>query len=157
MESSEFAFYFSNFPTLLKLFDGVYSFDKIPTQIKLHHFIICNTDISSGSGKHWFCVFRSNKKFLECFDSLGFDDTKKQSLINACTFKNISEIKINSTPVQLSTSDTCGKFCVMFIVERLHNPDMTFDELMNEIFSDDCEANEKILQQFFEEIIDGSQ
>ena len=64
MESSEFSLFFSKFPGFLKLFDGVYSFDKIPTQLKLNHFIICNTDVSSGEGKHWFCLYRSNKKFI---------------------------------------------------------------------------------------------
>ena len=95
MESSEFVFYFTNFPTLQKLFDGVYSFDEIP-QIKLNHFIICNTDIRAGTGKHWFCLYRSNKKFVECFDSLGFSDSsKKTSLINACHFKTKSGLKVN--------------------------------------------------------------
>ena len=120
MESSEFALYFANFPIALKLFDGVYSFDKIPTHIKLHHFVICNTDVSSGTGKHWFCLYRSDKNFIECFDSLGIhDELKKAALLNVCKFKNVAELKINATPLQLSTSDTCGKFCVMFIIERI--------------------------------------
>ena len=150
MESSEFSILFSKFPGFLKLFDGVYSFDKIPTQLKLNHFIICNTDVSSGEGKHWFCLYRSNKKFIECFDSLGINNLKKSSLLTACKFRNVDELKINSTPVQLSSTDTCGRFCVMFIVERLHNCDMTFDELLNEIFTDDCIENEKVLKTFFE-------
>ena len=157
MISNEIVEFFNRYPHLKKYFLGLRNVDTLSKTIPVNHFLICNTDVSTGPGTHWFVLFRYNQSELECFDSLGFDDTKKQSLINACTFKNISEIKINSTSVQLSTSDTCGKFCVMFIVERLHNPDMTFDELMNEIFSDDCEANEKIVQQFFEEIIDGSQ
>ena len=149
--------YFANFPTLLKLFDGVFSFDKIPAKLQLYHFIICNTDISSGTGKHWFCIIRSNKKFVECFDSLGFQEqSKKTALLSALKFNRISEIKINTTPVQLSNTDTCGKFCLMFIIERLHNPDMPFDELINDIFSDDCKKNEELVANFFHEIIEGN-
>ena len=155
MESSEFAFYFSNFPTVLKLFDGVYSIDKIPTQIRPHHFLICNTDISAGSGKHWFCLYRSNTNFIECFDSLGInEELKKSTLLNVCKFKNVTEIKINSTPIQLSTTDTCGKFCIMFIIERLFNPDLSFDNLLNDLFTDDCSKNEETLVKFFQDIID---
>ena len=67
-----------------------------------------------------------------------------------------NELKINSTQVQASTSTTCGKFCLMFIIERLHNPDMSYDELLNEIFSDDCNENEKTVELFFNEIINSS-
>ena len=148
MESSEFAFYFSNFPTLLKLFDGVYSFDKIPTQIKLHHFIICNTDISSGSGKHWFCVFRSNKKFLECFDSLGVGP-EKQIFLKSVQFRGIRELNYNESPVQSVTSSACGEFCLFFLFERLHNLNFEFSDLINEIFSQNFERNEHRVREFY--------
>ena len=40
----------------------------------------------------------------------------------------------------------------MFIVERLHNPDLSFDELLNTIFSEEVLENEKVLEAFFSEI-----
>lgn len=157
MESSQFSLYFSNFPTIFKLFDGVFSFDKIPKNLKIHHFVICNTDISSGEGKHWFCLYRTNKDLVECFDSLGINDlSKKTVLVNICNFTGAKELKINNTQLQLLTSQTCGKFCLMFVIERLHNPDLTFDELLDFIFTDDCNENEKTVANFFDEIVDGA-
>ena len=157
MESSEFRSYFLHFPAIFKLFDGVFSFDKIPKKLKLHHFVICNTDVSSGEGKHWFCLYKSKKNTIECFDSLGVEsETKKNNLLNICQFYSANELKINSTQVQASTSTTCGKFCLMFIIERLHNPDLTFDELLDFIFTDDCNENEKTVANFFDEIVDGA-
>ena len=154
MESSEFQSYFSQFPAIAKLFDGVFSFDKIPQRLKLHHFIICNTDISTGEGKHWFCLYKEDKNTIECFDSLGLaTELKKSNLLNACRFTSVGQLKINCTQVQSSSTDTCGKFCLMFIIERLHNPDMTFDDLMNEIFTDNCAENERNVEKFFNEII----
>ena len=153
MESSEFVSYLSKFPSILKLFDGVYSFDKIPSKIKINHFIICNTDKSTGSGKHWFCFYRVNKNLIECFDSLGINDNeKKHQLITACKFTHAVTLKLNNTQIQSSSTNTCGKFCLMFIVERLHNPDLDFEELMNYTFTDNEVENEKILDEFFIEI-----
>ena len=153
MESSEFAIYFKKFPIVNKLFDGTFSIDTIPITLKLHHFIICNTDLSSGLGKHWFCLLRRSRNEIECFDSLGITEEKKKVIIQAVKIRGIQKLLINSSPVQLPTTDTCGKFCVMFVLERLHNFDMDFDELLNAIFSDDCSQNEQILANFFDDII----
>ena len=152
MESSEFSTYLTKFPSILKLFKGVYSFDKIPSRIKINHFLICNTDKSSGSGKHWFCFYRVNRNLIECFDSLGINDEKKSNLIHACNFSHEVNLTFNNTQIQSSLTDTCGKFCLMFIVERLHNPDLSFDELLNTIFSEEVLENEKVLEAFFSEI-----
>ena len=153
MESSDFVSYLSKFPSVLKLFDGVYSFDKIPTKLPVNHFIICNTDISTGSGKHWFCIYRFNQQLIECFDSLGVNtDLKKNQLIKACNFQGALKLIVNNTQIQSGVSDTCGQFCLMFIIERLHNPDLNFDELLNESFLEDCNENEKNLNIFFDDI-----
>ena len=153
MEGSDFTTYLSKFPSVLKLFDGVYSFDKIPTKLRVNHFIICNTDNSTGSGKHWFCIYRVRQQLLECFDSLGINtDIKKSQLIKACNFKGALNVIVNNTSIQSPLTDTCGKFCLMFIIERLHNPDLNFDQLLNESFSDDCNENEKAVNAFFDDV-----
>jgi hypothetical protein len=53
MESSEFESYFKHFPYLKNHNIGVFSINTIPKNIKYRNFCIINTDISTGSGKHW--------------------------------------------------------------------------------------------------------
>ena len=156
MISSEFIEIFKQYPNLLKFFDGVYASNTLPQKpIKVNHFLICNTDLSTGPGKHWFCIVRTSKDTLECFDSLGIDQEKKTFLFHH--YRNsqvIKEIKINVDGVQSLNSDTCGQFVVFFIFERLHNRDLSFDDLFNECFSSDIEANEQIIKTFFSEMFE---
>lgn len=153
MESSEFILYFSKFPKILKLFDGTCSIDTVPKRLHVHHFIICNTGLANTRGKHWFLLYRPNKNTIECFDSLGNDDSKKTFLLKNCSYSGIEYIKVNLTPLQQSNTDTCGKFCLMFIVERFHNPDLDFEDLLNSTFSDDRKSNEAAVIEFFNTIL----
>ena len=77
MISSEFAEKLSHFPNLKKKFGGIFSADTLPIKLKPKSFIICNTDVEKGPGKHWYCVVKLNTSVLECFDSLGIDSEKK--------------------------------------------------------------------------------
>ena len=81
MIASEFHQKLLNFPNVKKSFQGVFSADTIPTKINNKSFIICNTDIKNGSGKHWYCVIKLQPSILECFDSLGIANEKKNFLI----------------------------------------------------------------------------
>ena len=61
MQSSDFEKYFILFPNLKKHFTGVFAIDTLPKSLKLRHFCVCNTDVSSGAGVHWFCLLKTNK------------------------------------------------------------------------------------------------
>ena len=148
MLSPEFQEKFNSFPNLKARFDGVYSADTLPGNIRKDHFIVCNTDLSSGPGKHWYCILKSERNTLECFDSLGIDDTKKQFLIDSCHFKGIKKIRFNLTAVQCSDTSSCGLFVLYFLIQRCHNKDMSFDDLLNEIFVESKSANEQKVASF---------
>ena len=148
MLSFEFEEKLSHFPNLKKHFVGVFSADTIPSKIKLKSFLVCNTDIQQGSGKHWYCIVKINATTLECFDSLGIDNEKKIFLKSSLHHKNIKKIKFNVTPVQSSISDTCGLFVLYFIINRYHNQDLSFTELVNEIFVKNIEHNENVVKKF---------
>ena len=78
MISSDFIKVLTQYPNVLKFFDGLYASNTLPHKpLKVNHFLICNTDLASGPGKHWFCILRTSKNTLECFDSLGIDMRKK--------------------------------------------------------------------------------
>ena len=93
MISPEFAEKLSHFPNLKKHFGGIFSADSLPIKIKPKSFIICNTDVEKGPGKHWYCVVKLNTSVLECFDSLGIDSEKKLFLETHFHQKNIKKVK----------------------------------------------------------------
>ena len=148
MDSSEFSEKLSNFPEIKNNFEGVYSADNLPKKIKKNCFIICNTDLRAGPGKHWYCVVKLSTTTLECFDSLGIDNAKKLFISSNLRQKSISQIKFNVTQVQSSDSDTCGLFVLYFLIQRYHNKDLSFNELMNDIFVFSQTENEKLVNNF---------
>lgn len=61
-------------PLLKQHFWGITCIDKIPKALKIRHFIICNTDLQSGPGEHWFLIYKHYFDTLEILDSLGMND-----------------------------------------------------------------------------------
>ena len=156
MLSSNFKQIFESYPQVNRLFDGVFAINTIPKKLlKVKHFIVCNTDTDTGPGKHWFCILRSSRNTIECFDSLGITNEKKTFLFNLFKAKPfIREIKINVDRIQSLTSETCGEFVIFFLFERLHNQDMSYDELINECFSTNIDQNENSVTSFYKEMFE---
>ena len=94
-------------------------------------------------------LHRREKNYFELFDSLGSSAkfvTKifgKKSQHTICDF--------NTTTLQDPRSKTCGEFCLFFIIQRIFNDDLSFEEVLNESFTDVLEDNEKRVKEFFEE------
>ena len=151
MQGHEFYDYFHKTPILKKNFKGVFAINTIPKNLKYRHFCICNTDKNNGSGIHWFCFVRTSKETIECFDSLGVNDEKKQTLKSSCKFKGIKEMIFNETQFQSDVSDTCGLFSIYFIVERMFNLDLSFEEILSDIFDPENHLeNENKVKEFYE-------
>jgi len=157
MLSSEIIDFFQRdaYSHLLRYFLGIFSADTLPKFIKVNHFLICNTSPSTASTGHWYALFRPSSGAIEYFDSLGVDQLKVNQLNSHLKIRSLKEIEFNETPVQDSTSDTCGHFCLYYIVQRLHNLDYSFDELINEIFSSKISLNERIVTEFYQQRHDG--
>jgi len=153
MISAEFSQIFESFPSIEKIYLGSFPRDRVPKNIKQNHFAIVNTDVSSGSGLHWFCVFRYSSTILEVFDSLGIDDVKKNVLQKSFQIRGIHEIEFNLTQFQSNDSDSCGKFVLYFIVNRLHNLDHSFKDILNEIFEPNLSENEKKVEKFYLDVL----
>ena len=149
METSEFANYFSKVPHLMHHFVGVFPIDKIPKSFKNKTFFVCNTDPSTKSGSHWIAFIKVQKGECEIFDSLG---TKINELMPYFKFYEKVNFTYNTTPVQSKQSVLCGKFVITFIVERMLNQTMEFDELLEEIFTSDLVKNDKIVNDFCDDL-----
>ena len=151
MQGQEFYDYLSLFPNFKNHFKGIFSIDTLPKIIGYRKFIISNTDIQSGEGKHWFCFFQSSKKEIEIFDSLGIDEFKKSLLTKYCSFR-LKELIFNTTAFQDLNSSSCGKFVLYFSIERMFNLDLTFEEFLQLIFDENVQKNETLVEEFCEEI-----
>lgn len=131
-------------------FKGIFSINTLPKKLTIPSFIICNFDLDKNPGSHWFCLFKTCKTNLECFDSLGLNEQKQNLLGQYCSIQNTNSLIYNKTPVQSSLTSTCGKFALYFAFHRLHNLDLSFTELLNEIFNDNIDNNELEVIKFFD-------
>jgi len=155
MESSAFLPIFLNFsPVISKKYKGTFSADNSPSRLKVNEFFIINTDISTGFGIHWLCVLKVSTKKLEIFNSLGSsNEARKLYEKIGLRIPGISIIRFNSTQVQSSETQTCGLFCVFFLIQRIHNMDLSFDEFLNDIFDEDVNSNEHKVTSFYKDIL----
>lgn len=150
MNVAELRNFIEKFPNLLHHFKGVYFIDTLPRNLKNLSFIICNTDKHNGPGKHWI-AFVKFKNYVECFDSLGINNDKKDLLLHYCRFNNVDFMYCNDTQYQSDESISCGKFVLYFLLERFYNLDLDFEELLTESFSFSHSINEKKVNNFFNE------
>lgn len=145
METSEFKLYFKLVPNLLKHFIGVFPIDKLPTKIKKKQFFVANLDPSYKEGSHWICFIRLNEPECEIFDSLG---VKIENILPHICFDQKLTFVFNSTPVQSLSSTLCGKFVVTFLIERMLNQTMDFNDLLEDIFSLNLNENDAKVLEF---------
>ena len=97
--------YYQNDPR----FNGVYSRDNLPDEIKDGAYII-NLDEYSDIGTHWVALYVNNK-IVTYFDSFGVEHISKEVkkfIINKNIIANIFRI-------QAYDSVMCGYFCIGFI------------------------------------------
>jgi len=147
MQATEFLKFFDHFPQFKKHFKGIFSIDTLPTKIGYRKFLICNTDTQSGEGKHWIIFGQSEKNCIELFDSLGITEEKKQLLREHCKFEK-RQLIFNTTAFQDSNSSSCGLFALYFLIERMFNLDLDFEEILQLIFDSDISKNEKLVLDF---------
>ena len=100
---------------------------------------------SSGDGIHWFAIFNAEER-LEVFDSLGV----QKDLITRNIPAYHKSVIANTTPVQDRNSSSCGLFVCYFLLHRYLSIDVEFEDLLNSIFTESVEENEKKVKDFLE-------
>jgi len=95
-------------------FIGVFPSDKIPKNKKFPHCMVINTTKEGTRGEHWVACYVPSSRTIEYFDSLGEHPNLDISAYLS-TFRNV---KINKFKIQFPTADTCGHFCIYFLVSR---------------------------------------
>ena len=97
--------YYQNEPR----FNGVYSRDNLPKQIKDGAYVI-NLDEHKDTGTHWIALF-CNRNEIVYFDSFGVEHIPEEIK----EFIGNKNIKANIFRVQANDSIMCGYFCIGFI------------------------------------------
>lgn len=112
LSTSDFESYFKKIPDLLPHWVGMkaLALDEIPKNLKVKSFVVINTSIKEKKDGHWIVINRPHLGILEVFNSLGFESLAAIKPYLKFPFK--SEIIYNNSPVQLSTSSTCGLYCI---------------------------------------------
>jgi hypothetical protein len=131
-------------------FCGVYAIDELP-QKRFHRpcSFIVNTDDSSKPGQHWFGIFLPKFGSIEYFDSFGVKPINEE-ILNF--FKmNGNKWIYNNIHIQSDSSETCGKFCVLFLCYRSRG--MSFKNFLN-LFSPELEYNEIFVDELFRKLFD---
>ena len=151
MQGSDFHKYFDKFPELKRRFKGIFSIDTLPKKLNYRHFLIVNTDVQSGLGKHWFSFYRCAKNNIELFDSLSLNDEKKNLILTYCKFQQ--EITFNENPFQLQNTSTCGLYVIYYCIERTFNLDLDFLTFLELTFDENCDENEKRIARFCSDVL----
>ena len=88
----------------------------------------------------------------ELFDPLGVRTSLISSLTEKGVFSEDSIVFFNESAVQHKDSNLCGQFCVTFLTERLENPDISFSDLINQIFSSNLQNNDTVVKEYIKEL-----
>ena len=107
--------YYQNEPR----FNGVYSRDNLPNEIKYGTYVI-NLHEHSAIGTHWIALF-VNTKTVTYFDSFGVEHTPKEIK----TFINNKNIITNIFRIHAYNSVMHGYFCIGFIDFMLKGSNLT--------------------------------
>lgn len=116
-----------------------YDFDSHIKEGKRQFGVVINTDVSSGSGIHWFCLFfffnSPDEINIEFFNSSGRGPVNEvQELIDMLSKKYKAKVFINRTSHQKKDSE-CGVYSLFYIWARLKH--ISVDKLFNHRIKDE--------------------
>lgn len=145
MQTSDIQNIISRFPIIKERFIGVFPIDLIPKSLAPKSALIFNRDTSEMNGSHWICLVRGFENDYQIFDSLS---TKFDEIYPYFKFRK-AVYYFNSNAFQESNSNTCGLFSCYFLIHRLMNLEVSYNELLSEIFVENKSENEKEVLDFF--------
>lgn len=128
----------------LKCFKGTYASDKLPlikfTQRPIA--FVMNTQKHTEKGEHWVALYINENNIAEYMDSFGFEPICCR-IKKFCSLNGIDKILVNKNWLQFILSDTCGKYCALFI--RMRCKGFTFQQFIN-LFSKNSWKNEFLIE-----------
>lgn len=99
------------------IFKGVYPCDALPTSFRLPAAFVVNLSPHDEPGTHWVALYISECGYAYYFDSFGMKPTNFH--IIAFLRMHSKRVDYNKNQLQHITSNKCGRFCCVFIVNAL--------------------------------------
>ncbi len=65
----------------------------------------------------------------------------------------MKKIEFNESRFQKSDTSSCGLFVIYFLFERMHNLDLSFEDIIEDIFDEDQSVNEEKVKKFCNDIL----
>lgn len=136
----------NNYKPLKGIFKGVFSSDTIPPGLKVPYCFIANTMREGTMGQHWIACYSNSRNTIEYFDSLAEKAPPElQKFLNQFTYVNA-----NSIALQSLLSETCGHYCIYFLVKRCKH---SFSRVLNQLYSLPMIEREKMVKMFLQSMI----
>jgi hypothetical protein len=95
-------------PVTLAKCTGVFASDRLPHDVPVDQFCVCNTDKWNNNGKHWIVIYFPRHGPTEYFDPLG-----KEPRDDFVPFMG-DEYLYNTQRYQPMNSNACAYFCIFF-------------------------------------------
>jgi hypothetical protein len=97
-----------------KYFYGVYPIDMLPNINFIPASLVLNTDPSYLPGAHWIAVYIDRNRECFFFDSFGYHPSiyKVEKYLRTIS----TSITYNKSQIQSLASETCGLYCIYFII-----------------------------------------
>ena len=130
----EISEYYENEPR----FNGVYSRDNLPANIKKGAYVI-NLDEYEDAGTHWIALYVKNKKVVY-FDSFDVEHVPKEII----KFIKNKDIIANKFRLKAYDSIMCGYFCIKLIDYMFD--DKTLIDYTNLFSPHDFKKNDKVIK-----------
>uniref|UniRef100_A0A914L8Y2 Uncharacterized protein n=1 Tax=Meloidogyne incognita TaxID=6306 RepID=A0A914L8Y2_MELIC len=133
------------YPSLKNKFLGVFSSNNIPNIEKNRPFcFVANTMRKGTVGEHWIACYSDTTDTLEYFDSFAEEPNcdMRQSML-----ANFSLVKQNKFSLQSPLSDTCGHYCICFLILRSKQGN-TFSSVLQKLHSIPSEGRDFVLKRF---------
>ena len=124
-------------------FLGVFSSNNIPNKECTRPFCFIVNNMRKGTvGEHWIACYSDNPSTVEYFDSFAEEPNcdMRQSMLGRFPI-----VKQNKFSLQSPLSDTCGHYCIYFLILRSKN---NFSSTLQKLHSIPPEGRDAFLRQF---------
>ena len=125
-------------------FNGAFSKDKLPKNIKDGGAYLINLDEHADTGTHCIALF-CNRNEIVCFDSFGVEPIPEEIK----EFIDNRKIKANIFRIQANNSVMCEYFCIGFIDFMLAGKKLT--DYTNLFSPYDFDKNDQIILSYFKD------
>ena len=125
-----------------RYFGGVFPFNVLPRIICYPVAIVINTHPSNKEGEHWLAMYFDKTRFCEFFDSFGFGPDYYDLDGYVKTFS--TNYAFNKTQLQSLDSDTCGYYCLNFILLKCRG--FSLQEIISSFDKNDFKKNDTLIR-----------